>query len=138
MKKESILKKIDTPEELRKLNVEDLTQLANELRQEIIDVVSTKQGHLGASLGVVELDACDFTMLFDTPIDLLVWDVGHQAYGHKIFTGRRRSFFIPIPPTWWTCSGFPSQEKKVIFDAFGVGHCFYVYFGCFGDGSWQI
>ncbi len=118
MKKESILKKIDTPEELRKLNVEDLTQLANELRQEIIDVVSTKQGHLGASLGVVELTLA-LHYVFKTPIDQLIWDVGHQAYGHKIITGRRNQF--STNRRFGGLSGFPSREES-IFDAFGTGH----------------
>lgn len=118
MKKESILKKIDKPEELRKLNVEDLTQLANELRQEIIDVVSTKQGHLGASLGVVELTLA-LHYVFETPIDQLIWDVGHQAYGHKIITGRRTQF--STNRQLGGLSGFPSR-KESIYDTFGTGH----------------
>ena len=118
MKKESILKKIDTPEELRKLNVEDLTQLANELRQEIIDVVSSKQGHLGASLGVVELTLA-LHYVFETPIDQLIWDVGHQAYGHKIITGRRTQF--STNRQLGGLSGFPSR-KESIYDTFGTGH----------------
>ena len=86
-----LLKHISHPADLRKLNPAQLPQLAAELRAFIIDVVATKEGHLGASLGVVELTIA-LHYLFDTPNDLLVWDVGHQAYGHKILTGRKERF----------------------------------------------
>lgn len=86
----SLLSNIETPKDLRKLTEAELPQLAKELRQFIIDIVSVKEGHLGASLGVVELTIA-LHYIFNTPIDELVWDVGHQAYGHKILTGRRRS-----------------------------------------------
>ena len=118
MKQKSILEKINTPEILRKLNVEDLIGLADELRQEIIDVVSTKEGHLGASLGVVELTLA-LHYVFDTPIDQLIWDVGHQAYGHKIITGRRNQF--STNRQLGGLSGFPNREESV-YDPFGTGH----------------
>lgn len=87
----SLLSNIETPKDLRKLTEAELPQLAKELRQFIIDIVSVKEGHLGASLGVVELTIA-LHYIFNTPIDELVWDVGHQAYGHKILTGRRDQF----------------------------------------------
>ena len=118
MKQKSILEKINTPKVLRKLNVEDLIVLADELRQEIIDVVSTKEGHLGASLGVVELTLA-LHYVFDTPIDQLIWDVGHQAYGHKIITGRRNQF--STNRQLGGLSGFPNREESV-YDPFGTGH----------------
>ena len=79
----NLLDNISNPSDLRKLNPNQLPQLAKELRAFIIDVVSTKEGHLGASLGVIEITIA-LHYFFDTPYDLLVWDVGHQAYGHKI------------------------------------------------------
>ena len=118
MKQKSILEKINTPEILRKLNVEDLIGLADELRQEIIDVVSTKEGHLGASPVVVELTLA-IHYVFDTPIDQLIWDVGHQAYGHKIITGRRNQF--STNRQLGGLSGFPNREESV-YDPFGTGH----------------
>ena len=87
----SLLQHINLPEDLRKLPVDNLPFLAEELRAFIIDEVATKGGHLGASLGVVELTIA-LHYLFNTPKDLLVWDVGHQAYGHKILTGRKTVF----------------------------------------------
>ena len=86
-----LLRKINNPEDLRKLERSQLPQLAKELRQYIIDIVSEKGGHFGASLGVVELTIA-LHYIFDTPNDQLVWDVGHQAYGHKILTGRKEQF----------------------------------------------
>ena len=84
-----LLSKINLPEDLRKnISNEELVQVSNELRQYIIDIVSEKGGHFGASLGVVELTVA-LHYVFNTPSDQLVWDVGHQAYGHKILTGRR-------------------------------------------------
>ncbi|MEX0274764.1 MAG: 1-deoxy-D-xylulose-5-phosphate synthase N-terminal domain-containing protein, partial [Flavobacteriaceae bacterium] len=87
----TLLKHIDSPRDLRQLTLEKLPIIAKELREFIIDVVATKEGHLGASLGVVELTIA-LHYVFDTPIDKLIWDVGHQAYGHKILTGRRDVF----------------------------------------------
>ena len=87
----ALLDTIKIPSDLKKLTKDQLPKLAEELRAFIIDVVATKQGHLGASLGVVEL-TITLHYLFDTPKDLLVWDVGHQAYGHKILTGRKDVF----------------------------------------------
>ena len=114
----NLLENISNPSDLRKLNPAQLTQLAKELRAFIIDIVATKEGHLGASLGVVEITIA-IHYLFDTPNDLLVWDVGHQAYGHKILTGRKDNFHTNRQ--FGGIAGFPSiKESK--FDAFGVGH----------------
>ena len=87
----ALLSTIDSPHDLRKRSLADLPQLARELREEIIQVVSAQEGHLGASLGVVELTIA-LHYVFNTPEDVLVWDVGHQAYGHKMLTGRRKDF----------------------------------------------
>lgn len=115
---ENILSKIDDPKSLRKLDLADLPALATELREFIIDVVSVKEGHLGASLGVVELTIA-LHYVFNTPEDLLVWDVGHQAYGHKILTGRRNIFDTNRQLNG--ISGFPKRTESE-FDTFGVGH----------------
>ena len=88
MTKKNLLDQIKYPIDLRKLKKEELKQLAKELRQELIDVVSVTGGHLGAGLGVIELTVA-LHYVFDTPKDKLIWDVGHQAYPHKIITGRR-------------------------------------------------
>ncbi len=112
------LENINTPSDLKRLRVEDLDDLASELRAFIIDVVSTKMGHLGASLGVVELTIA-LHYVFDTPDDLLVWDVGHQAYPHKILTGRRNVFHTNRQLNG--ISGFPSREESP-YDPFGTGH----------------
>ncbi|WP_121667344.1 1-deoxy-D-xylulose-5-phosphate synthase [Mesonia aquimarina] len=114
----SILNTINTPEDLRKIPAEKLPQLAKELREFIIDVVAAKEGHLGASLGVVELTIA-LHYFFNTPKDLLVWDVGHQAYGHKILTGRKNNFGTNRKLNG--LSGFPKRSES-IFDTFGVGH----------------
>ncbi|MDR1919070.1 MAG: 1-deoxy-D-xylulose-5-phosphate synthase, partial [Tannerellaceae bacterium] len=87
----NILQTIDTPEDLRKLPAGLLKQLCSELRQYIIDILSENPGHLGASLGTVELTVA-LHRVFNTPYDRILWDVGHQAYGHKILTGRREAF----------------------------------------------
>ncbi|RAR72923.1 1-deoxy-D-xylulose-5-phosphate synthase [Flavobacterium aciduliphilum] len=116
--KSNLLHHINTPTDLRKLDIEQLPQLASELRDFIIDVVSVKEGHLGASLGVVELTIA-LHYVFDTPNDLLVWDVGHQAYGHKILTERRTVFHTNRQLDG--ISGFPKREESV-YDTFGVGH----------------
>jgi len=114
----ALLDAIKFPSDLRKLTTDQLPKLAKELRAFIIDIVATKQGHLGASLGVVELTIA-LHYLFDTPNDLLVWDVGHQAYGHKILTGRKDIF--ETYRQLHGISGFPKiTESK--YDAFGVGH----------------
>ena len=114
----SLLNDIKFPSDVRKLPEDKLPQLAKELREFIIDVVATKQGHLGASLGVVELTIA-LHYLFDTPNDLLVWDVGHQAYGHKILTGRKDIFHTNRQQNG--ISGFPKIAESE-YDAFGVGH----------------
>ena len=114
----TLLHHINTPGDLRKLNPEALPQLAQELREFIIDIVSVKGGHLGASLGVVELTVA-LHYVFDTPNDLLVWDVGHQAYGHKILTGRQNDFHTNRQ--LGGLSGFPKREESE-YDTFGVGH----------------
>jgi 1-deoxy-D-xylulose-5-phosphate synthase len=113
-----LLDHIVSPKDLRKLDLSELPQLAKELRGFIIDIVSVKEGHLGASLGVVELTIA-LHYVFDTPNDLLVWDVGHQAYGHKILTGRRKKF--DTNRQLGGISGFPRRSESV-YDTFGVGH----------------
>ncbi|UPT72229.1 MAG: 1-deoxy-D-xylulose-5-phosphate synthase [Flavobacterium sp. JAD_PAG50586_2] len=113
-----LLDHINNPTDLRKLDVSQLPQLAKELRDFIIDIVSVKEGHLGASLGVVELTIA-LHYVFDTPNDLLVWDVGHQAYGHKILTERRKKF--DTNRQLGGISGFPRRSESV-YDTFGVGH----------------
>lgn len=114
----SILNNINSPLELRRLSREKLPEVAAELRQFIIDIVAAKEGHLGASLGVVELTIA-LHYIFDTPEDSLVWDVGHQAYGHKILTGRRELFHTNRELNG--ISGFPRREESE-YDDFGVGH----------------
>ncbi|MFW6257403.1 MAG: 1-deoxy-D-xylulose-5-phosphate synthase N-terminal domain-containing protein, partial [Prolixibacteraceae bacterium] len=89
--KEKVLEQINSPADLKKLHPDDLPAVCDELRDFIIDAVSTNPGHFGASLGVVELTVA-LHYVYNTPHDLLVWDVGHQAYGHKILTGRRDNF----------------------------------------------
>lgn len=115
---ETFLQYINSSKDLKNLSVEQLPQLANELRNFIIDIISTKEGHLGASLGVVELTIA-LHYVFNTPNDLLVWDVGHQAYGHKILTGRRDNFHTNRQLNG--VSGFPKMSESV-YDAFGTGH----------------
>lgn len=116
--KSNILNSINTPSDLKKTDLNQLPQLAQELREYIIEIISQKEGHLGASLGVVELTIA-LHYVFDTPNDLLVWDVGHQAYGHKILTGRRDLFSTNRDLDG--ISGFP-KRKESVYDAFGVGH----------------
>jgi 1-deoxy-D-xylulose-5-phosphate synthase len=113
------LRKIEVPEDLRQaFKVEQLPTVCDELRQFIIDVVSEKGGHFGASLGVVELTVA-LHYVFNTPVDPIVWDVGHQAYGHKILTGRRDNFHTNR--IHGGISGFPNRSESE-HDAFGVGH----------------
>jgi 1-deoxy-D-xylulose-5-phosphate synthase len=114
----NILNSINSPEELRMLSTYQLPKLAKELRRFIIQIVATKEGHLGASLGVVELTIA-LHYVFNTPKDLLIWDVGHQAYGHKILTGRRDLFHTNRQLKG--ISGFPKREESE-YDTFGVGH----------------
>lgn len=114
----SLLKDINYPSDLKKLKPEQLTQISDELRQYIIDTVSVYGGHFGASLGVVELSVA-LHYVFNTPDDQLIWDVGHQAYGHKILTGRRDRFHTNR--YYGGISGFP-KRKESEYDAFGVGH----------------
>ncbi len=114
----NLLEHINSPVDLRKLSLSELPDLATELREFIIDIVSVKEGHLGASLGVVELTIALHYVL-DTPNDLLVWDVGHQAYGHKILTERRTKF--DTNRQLGGISGFPKRSESV-YDTFGVGH----------------
>ncbi len=113
-----LLAKINTPADLRKLSKNQLKQVCDELRQYIIDMVSVHGGHFAASLGVIELTVA-LHYVFNTPDDQLVWDVGHQAYGHKILTGRREVFHTNR--VYKGISGFP-KRKESPFDAFGVGH----------------
>ena len=113
-----LLKTINDPADLRKLPVGKLEKVAAELRRFIIDIVATKEGHLGASLGVVELTLA-LHYAYNTPDDQLIWDVGHQAYGHKIITGRRDIFDTNRQLNG--LSGFPKREESV-YDAFGTGH----------------
>ena len=113
-----LLQQINTPSDLRKLDPSQLPELAKELRAFIIDIVAVKEGHLGASLGVVELTIA-LHYVFNTPEDLLVWDVGHQAYGHKILTERRTKF--DTNRQLGGLSGFPKRSESV-YDTFGVGH----------------
>ena len=114
----SLLKDINTPDDLKKLSKEQLHQVCDELRQYIIDVVSVHGGHFGASLGVVELSVA-LHYVFNAPYDQLVWDVGHQAYGHKILTGRKEAF--PSNRKYGGLSGFPKRSESP-YDSFGVGH----------------
>lgn len=113
-----LLSTIDSPADLKKLSKEKLHQVCEELRQYIIDVVSVHGGHFGASLGVVELTTA-LHYVYNTPYDQLVWDVGHQAYGHKILTGRRDNF--PTNRKYKGLSGFPKRSESE-YDTFGVGH----------------
>jgi 1-deoxy-D-xylulose-5-phosphate synthase len=113
-----LLSTINSPADLKKLGREQLPRLCDELRQYIIDVVSVHGGHFGASLGVVELTVA-LHFIYNTPYDQLVWDVGHQAYGHKILTGRRDNFHTNRK--YKGLSGFPKRGESE-YDSFGVGH----------------
>ncbi len=117
-KEGTILSKIDSPKDLKNLNDFELVKLCNELREFILDVVSVHPGHLGSSLGVVELTVA-VHKVFDTPYDRLIWDVGHQAYGHKILTGRRNQFYTNRQ--YGGIGGFPIRSESE-YDAFGTGH----------------
>jgi len=113
-----LLQSINSPDDLKKIPREQLHQVCNELRQYIIDVVSVHGGHFAASLGVVELSVA-LHYIYNTPYDQLVWDVGHQAYGHKILTGRRDQFVTNRK--YKGLSGFPKRSESP-YDTFGVGH----------------
>ncbi len=113
-----LLSTINSPADLKQLSREQLHQVCDELRQYIIDVVSVHGGHFGASLGVVELTVA-LHYIYNTPYDQLVWDVGHQAYGHKILTGRRDDF--STNRKYHGLSGFPKRSESE-YDTFGVGH----------------
>ena len=113
-----LLSMVDSPKQLKQLKLEQLPQFCDELRQYIIDIVSVHGGHFGASLGVVELTVA-LHYVYDTPYDQLVWDVGHQAYGHKIITGRRDQFHTNRK--YQGISGFPKRSESE-YDTFGVGH----------------
>lgn len=113
-----LLDKINSPADLKKLKIEELVAVSKELRQFIIDVVSSNPGHFGASLGVVELTVA-LHYAYNTPYDKIIWDVGHQAYGHKILTGRRDNFHTNRK--YGGLSGFPNMSESE-FDSFGVGH----------------
>jgi 1-deoxy-D-xylulose-5-phosphate synthase len=113
-----LLKNINSPSDLKNLTREQLPEISDELRRYIVDVVSVHGGHFGASLGVVELTVA-LHYVFNTPYDQLVWDVGHQAYGHKILTGRRDNFITNRK--YKGLSGFPKRSESE-YDTFGVGH----------------
>lgn len=117
-KQGELLSKVNLPADLRKLSEDQLEQFCDELRQYIIDIVSVNGGHFGASLGVVEMTTA-LHYVFNTPSDQLVWDVGHQAYGHKIITGRKEIFHTNRK--YKGLSGFP-KRKESEYDTFGVGH----------------
>lgn len=114
----NLLATVNDPSDLKKLDIEELPALCGELRQFILDMVSTNPGHLGASLGTVEL-AVAIHYVFNTPFDKIIWDVGHQAYAHKILTGRKDVFHTNR--MYKGISGFPKMSESG-YDAFGVGH----------------
>lgn len=114
----SLLSTVNTPDDLRRLPAEQLGQLADEVRRYIIDTLAVHPGHLASSLGTVELTVA-LHYVFNTPDDKLIWDVGHQAYAHKILTGRRDRF--PSIRTYGGLSGFPRMDESP-YDAFGTGH----------------
>jgi 1-deoxy-D-xylulose-5-phosphate synthase len=113
-----LLAQVNFPEDLKKIPLQDLPKLCSEMRQFIIDVLSRNPGHLGASLGAVELSVA-IHYVFNTPVDKVIWDVGHQAYSHKILTGRKDLFHTIR--TYKGLSGFPKRAESE-YDAFGVGH----------------
>ena len=113
-----LLARVNFPADLRMLAEDQLKELSKELRDYIIDIVSVNGGHFGASLGTVEMTVA-LHYVFNTPYDQLVWDVGHQAYGHKILTGRRDQFHTNR--IYKGISGFPKRSESE-YDTFGVGH----------------
>ena len=114
----AFLDRIPDPQTLRKFDLNQLCNLAKDLRKAIINSLAKGEGHLGSSLGTVELSIA-LHYVFDTPKDLLVWDVGHQAYGHKMLTGRKSNFELLRQEGG--ISGFPSREES-LYDTFGTGH----------------
>jgi len=114
----SLLDRIDSPSDLKRLAIEDLPRLCQEIREEIVQTCARTGGHLGSSLGAVELNVA-LHYVFETPRDKLVWDVGHQAYAHKLLTGRREAFRTIRTPGG--LAGFPERHESP-HDAFGVGH----------------
>ena len=116
--KHNLLGKVNFPSDLKKLKLEELSVISEELRQFIIDILSNNSGHLGASLGVIELTVA-LHYVFNTPYDQIIWDVGHQAYAHKILTGRKDVF--QTNRKYNGISGFPKINESV-FDSIGVGH----------------
>jgi 1-deoxy-D-xylulose-5-phosphate synthase len=115
---ERILDRIDSPRDLKKLGEKELVVLCQELRDQVIETVQKTGGHLGASLGAVELTVA-IHRVFDAPVDKIVWDVGHQAYGHKLLTGRRDRF--GTLRQYGGLSGFPVRHESE-YDTFGVAH----------------
>ncbi|MEI6128284.1 MAG: 1-deoxy-D-xylulose-5-phosphate synthase N-terminal domain-containing protein, partial [Pseudomonadota bacterium] len=113
-----ILNSIHSPDDLKRLSIEELPLLAEEVRRIIIDTVSKTGGHLASSLGVVELTIA-LHYVFSTPRDKLIWDVGHQTYAHKILTGRKDTF--PTLRQYGGLSGFPKREESP-YDTFNTGH----------------
>ncbi|MCR4393006.1 MAG: thiamine pyrophosphate-dependent enzyme, partial [Dehalococcoidales bacterium] len=113
-----ILDRINSPRDLKSLSESDLTKLASEIRAQMIEVVSNNGGHLASSLGVVELTIA-LHRVFNSPVDKIIWDVGHQSYAHKILTGRKASF--PTIRQYGGLSGFPVRSES-LHDAFGTGH----------------
>jgi len=118
VEKKGILEGIESPEDIRRLDIKELNILAGEIRDEMLKVVSRNGGHLAPSLGAVELTLA-VHFVFDTPRDKVIWDVGHQAYAHKIITGRRDAFHTLRK--MGGISGFPKREESM-YDVFGVGH----------------
>jgi 1-deoxy-D-xylulose-5-phosphate synthase len=116
--KPALLERVDSPKDLKKLSLEELGQLAAEIREKIIETVSRTGGHLAPNLGVVELTLA-LHYVFDAPKDKILWDVGHQSYTHKIITGRRDRFHTLR--TYGGISGFPKREES-IYDTFNSGH----------------
>lgn len=114
----SILSKIDSPDDLKKLDIRELPALCEEIRSFIIEALSVNPGHLGSNLGAIEATVA-MHYVFNTPQDKIVWDVGHQAYCHKILTGRKKLF--SSLRKWGGISGFPNTEESV-YDAFTAGH----------------
>ncbi|HOU18215.1 MAG TPA: 1-deoxy-D-xylulose-5-phosphate synthase N-terminal domain-containing protein, partial [Candidatus Marinimicrobia bacterium] len=117
-KKYPLLENINSPADLRKLSVDELVSLSTELREYIVETITNTGGHLASSLGAVDLTIA-LHYVFDTPVDKLVWDVGHQAYGHKILTGRREA--IKTIRQYGGISGFCKMSESE-YDCFGAGH----------------
>jgi len=116
--KQNILQKINSPDDVRRLSIAELDQLAADIREEIVKTVSKAGGHLAPSLGVVELTLA-LHHVFNTPSDKLIWDVGHQAYAHKLITGRKEQFHTLRQ--YKGISGFPKRSESP-YDAFNTGH----------------